>query len=196
MAHFIDWHDEFRENPDRWINHGRNIAEESCRHKTQDNDSNKANRETNMRYSGYCEQCGFSEDDCEPMMNYGYPLCCLPDEDSILKIVKETCLTVMENSDKGEYFLVLCGGGMNLSQSIAHAYLLAEHRIPDELAFKVCTQPCLSVGKKAYFEIMRQCKGELKDIRRRALRRIKKIDKEVTEFRSSLKEKAKKQSNE
>jgi len=72
----------------------------------------------------------------------------LPDEDKILEIVKKTCLTVMENQDTGEYFLVLCGGGMDLSQSIAYAYLLAGQRIPDELAFEVCTQPCLSVGKK------------------------------------------------
>lgn len=174
MTHFIDWHDEFKGHPDRWINHGRQIAEESCRHKTQDND--RKNRETNMRYSGYCEACGFCEDDCEPMMNYGYPLCYLPDEDKMLKIVKETCLTVMENSDTGEVFLVLCGGGMNLSQSIAHAYLLTGQRIPDELVFEVCTQPCLSVGRKEYFQVMRACKKELKYIRRRALQRIQQIN--------------------
>ncbi|MCD4831684.1 MAG: hypothetical protein K8R02_07770 [Anaerohalosphaeraceae bacterium] len=173
MAHFIDWHDEFKESPDKWMNHGRRMAEDSCQHKIQDKDG--SSRETNMRYSGYCEQCGFSEDDCEPMMNYGYPLCYLPEEDKIVKIVKNTCLTVMENQNTGEYFLVLCGGGMNLSQSIAHAYLLAGHRIPDELAFEVCTQPCLSVGKKEYVEIMKECKCELENIQRRADERIKKI---------------------
>ena len=176
MAHFIDWYDEFREHPDRWINHGRRIAEDSCKHKTQDKDGNKNNRETNMRYGGYCEKCGFGEDDCEPMMNYGYPLYALPDENKILQIVKNTCLTVMENQDTGEYFLVLCGGGMDLSQSIAHAYLLAGQRIPDELVFEVCTQPFFSVGKKEYFRIMRECKKELRDIRRRALQRIRKIN--------------------
>lgn len=174
MSHFIDWYDELRNHPDRWANHGRQVADESCTHKTQD--CSKDNKETNMRYSGYCEQCGFGEDDCQPMMNYGYPLRYLPDEDRILKIVKETCLTVMENQDTGEYFLVLCGGGMDLSQSIAHAYVLAGERIPDELAFEVCTQPCLSVPRKEYFQIMRECKKELADIRQRALQRIRKIN--------------------
>jgi len=172
MAHFIDWHDEFRQHPERWLNHGRWVAENSCKHKTQDKD----NRETNIRYSGYCEECGFSEDDCQPMMNYGYPLYGLPDEGKILNIVKKTCLTVMENQDTGECFLVLCGGGMDLSQSIAYAYLLAGQVIPDELVFEVCTQTCLSVGRKEYFEIMRQCKKELADIRQRALQRIKQIN--------------------
>jgi hypothetical protein len=176
MTHFIDWHDEFRQHPDRWLNHGRQVAEDRCRHKTQDKDGNKDNRETNMRYSGYCEECDFSEDDCRPMMNYGYPLYYLPDEDKILNIVKNTCLTVMENQDTGEHFLVLCGGGMDLSQSIAYAYLLAGQRIPDELVFEVCTQPCLSVRKKEYFQIMRACRSELSDIRRRALQRVKQIN--------------------
>jgi hypothetical protein len=175
MAHFLDWHDEFSRHPDKWLNHGRRVAQESCMHKTQDKDGDKDNRETNMRYSGYCEQCGFSEDDCEPMMNYGYPLRYLPDENKILRIVKETCLTVMENQNTGEYFLVLCGGGMDLSQSIAYAYFLAGERIPDELAFEVCTQPCLSIGEKEYLIIMRECRKELADTRRRALQRIKQI---------------------
>jgi hypothetical protein len=169
-SHFIDWHDEFRQHPDRWLNHGRRVAEDSCTHKTQDNGS-----ETNMRYCGWCEECDFYEDSCEPMMNYGYPLCFLPEDKKILQIVKGTCLTVMENDDTGECFLVLCGGGMDLSQSIAYAYLLAGERIPDELAFEVCTQPCLSVGKKEYLQVMRECKKELIDLRRRALGRIKQI---------------------
>lgn len=175
MTHFIDWHEEFRQHPDRWLNHGRRIAEDNCSHKTQDT-GNEKHRETNMRYSGWCEECDFYEDSCQPMMNYGYPLLSLPNDDKILHIVQKTCLTVMENQDSGESFLVLCGGGMDLSQSIAHAYLLAEHRIPEELAFQISTQPCLSVGKKAYFQIMQACKKELKEVRRRALRRVKQID--------------------
>lgn len=175
ITHLIDWHDEFRQHPDRWHNHGRRIAEDRCTHKTQDK-GNEEYRETNMRYSGWCEECDFSEDSCEPMMNYGYPLSELPDDDKILHVVQKTCLTVMENQDTGESFLVLCGGGMNLSQSIAHAYLLADQRIPGDLAFEVCTQPCLSVGKKDYLHVMRACKRELKDIRRRATSRIKQIN--------------------
>ena len=176
MAHFINWYDELRSNPDKWINHGRQIAEKSCNHKTQDTGGSKANRETNMRYSGWCGECDFYEDSCEPMTNYAYPLHGLPDDGEILKIIKETCLTVFENNETGECFLVLCGGGMDLSQSIAYAYLLAGQRIPDELVFEVCTQPCLSLGEKEYIQVMGACKYELKGIYQRALGRIKQID--------------------
>ena len=172
ITHFINWHEEYKQHPDRWLNHGRRVAEYSCRHNTQD----KNNKETNMLYSGWCEDCDFYEDSCEPMMNYGYPLCCLPDEDEILQIVQKTSLTVMENDDTGECFLVLCGGGMDLSQSIAHAYLLAGQRIPDELVFEVCTQPCQSLGEKEYIHVMQACKYELKRIHQQALGRIKQID--------------------
>ena len=184
MTHFIDWHDEFRQHPDRWLNHGRRVAEYSCKHKTQNKDS-EDRRETNMLYSGWCEECDFYEDSCEPMMNYGYPLYGLPDADKILKIIQKTCLTVMENEDTREFFLVLCGGGMDLSQSIAHAYLLAGQRVPDELAFEVCTQPCLSVGRKDYFQVMRACKEELESIRRRATQRIKQIEDVLRDINSS-----------
>lgn len=176
MAHFINWYDELISNPDKWTNHGRRIAENSCSHKTQDTGSNKANRETNMRYSGWCGECDFYEDSCEPMINYVYRLYGLPDDDKISKIIKETCLTVLENNETGECFLVLCGGGMDLSQSIAYAYLLAGQRIPEQLVFEVCTQPCLSLGEKQYIQVMGACKNELQEIYQRALGRIKQID--------------------
>ncbi len=178
MTHFIDWHEEFKEHPDRWLNHGRRVAEQSCKHQSQDNGS----CETNMRYSGWCEECDFYEDSCEPMMNYGYPLYGVPDDDKILHVIQKTCLTVMENDETGECFLVLCGGGMNLSQSIAHAYLLAGQRIPDELVFEVSTQPCLSVSKSDYIQVMRECRKELKDIRRRASHRLEEIDNALKKF--------------
>jgi hypothetical protein len=180
MTHFIDWHDELKQHPDRWLNHGRRVAEDRCTHKTQDNDA--VSRETNMRYSGWCEECDLYEDNCEPMMNYGYPLYGVPDDDKILQVIQKTCLTVMENDETGECFLVLCGGGMNLSQSIAHAYLLAGQRIPDELVFEVSTQPCLSVGKNDYIQVMRECRKELKDIRRRASQRAEEIDVALKKF--------------
>ena len=51
-AIMISWMDEFKEHPDKWINHWRNILEENCNHKTQDKDSEEDNKETNVRYSG------------------------------------------------------------------------------------------------------------------------------------------------
>lgn len=182
MTHFIDWHDEYKNYPDRWLNHGRRVAVDNCTHKTQDSDSMER-KETNMQYSGWCDECGFYEDSCEPMMNYGYPLYGLPDDDRILLIVQRTCLTVMEKYDTGEYFLVLCGGGMDLSQSIAHAYLLSGQRIPDELVFEVCTQPCLSIGKTEYVETMQACIEELENIRQRTFWRVKSIKNALKKLR-------------
>lgn len=166
----IDWHEEFKNNYEKWENLGRQTAEENCKHKTQDKDSNKENRETNMRYSGYCEECGFSESDCEPMMNYAYPLVCEPSEESILKVIKKTCLTIMFNTETDEHFLVLCGGGMDLSQSIGLAYLYTDGRIPKDLISEICTQKGLSVSggnwKFLRSEIISQLKQEKDNLKR------------------------------
>jgi hypothetical protein len=159
----IDWGEE-RESDryfDKWTNHGRDVAVNSCTHVKNDKDSGVKNRETNMRYGGYCDDCDFSEDSCEPMMNYAYPLYELPGKDKILQIIKETCLTVMENNDSGDVFLVLCGGGMNLSQDIALAYLLAGQRIPDALAYEVSKQYGLSKSGDNWFKMAQACKESL-----------------------------------
>ena len=103
-----------------------------------------------------------SEDDAEPMMNYAYPLVCEPSEEAILKVVKKTCLTVMENQDTGEYFLVLCGGGMDLSQQIGLAYLYTDGRIPKDLIEEISTQKGLSVGGKNWKFLRNSIIEELK----------------------------------
>ena len=153
----IYWYDELREHFDDWTNHGRNIAEEKCTHKDRDSSADPKNRETNMRYGGYCEKCGFSEDSQQPMMNYGYPLDRVPDESAILQIIKHTNLTVMEHEKNGNVYLVLCGGGMDLSQDIAYAYLLAGERIPAALAASVSTQEGLNHSGATFKKIMRGC---------------------------------------
>jgi len=181
----IDWLEEFK-NPDKWINHGRNALENACKHTDQCGDG----EETNIRYSRYCEKCGVCEDSAEPMMNYAYPLHSLPDEDKILKVVQETCLTVMENDENGDCFLVLCGGGMDLSQDIGCAYLLAEGRIPYELAINICTQPDISQYGIAFRRVMRACKSEIEHARDSAQYSIKRIDEGV--LVSLEKEKARK----
>lgn len=153
FVHRIDWSEEL--NSDRWTNHGRNILEDSCKHK--DRDTGK-DRETNIRYGGYCNKCGVGEDGAQPMMNFGYPLYKDSFSDKeILNVVKKTNCTVMENNDSGEYFLALCGGGMDLSQDIALAYILLEERIPDELIHNLCLQPDFSVGRKEFKLLMRLC---------------------------------------
>ena len=145
----IDWREEFEKDYDKWENHGRNVLRSSCNHKQ-------------LEEEDWCEKCGISEDSCEPMMNYAYPLETIPDEDKILKVVQNTCLTIMENNETGEYFLVLCGGGMDLSQSIALAYIYAETWMPNDLISSVCTQPCLSVSKSEYNILSKQIVRQLK----------------------------------
>jgi hypothetical protein len=167
----IDWHEEFKNNFDKWENVGRHTIEDSCTHKTQDKDSDENNREPNVRYSGYCEECEISEDDCQPMMNYAYPLHhCLNDEE-IVKIVKNTCLTVMHNTETGNYFLVLCGGGMDLSQQIGLAYIFAEHWIPEDLIGEISIQKGLSVGGKGWKLLRSKIIAQLKEYSDRAKQR-------------------------
>lgn len=149
---------EIYNNPDKWINHGRDVLENNCKHKDKENRG-----ETNARYKGYCEKCDFSESSAVPMMNYLYPLELKNFEESkILKVVKETNCTVLENSETEEYFLALCGGGMDLSQDIALSYIILETWIPQDLLNSVADQPLLSLGSKKYkklaMEIIRQLK--------------------------------------
>ena len=150
----IDWSEEWKNHLEKWTNHGRDALENGCKHKTQDEDEDKDNRETNVRYSGWCEECGISEDSAIPMMNFIYPLELDNfDEEDILRVVRETNCTVMENEDTGEWFLTLCGGGMDLSQDIAYAYMILETWIPTDLLRRVCKQPGLSIGMKKWKEL-------------------------------------------
>ena len=166
----FDWSEEFKNNFDKWENLGRQTAEESCTHKTQDEGEDK---ETNMRYSGYCEECGHSEDSCNPMMNYAYPLMCEPNEDAIKKVINETCLTIMYNNETDEHFLVLCGGGMDLSQSIGLAYLFTDGRIHKELINEISKQKGLSVGGKNWKFLRNSIIEQLKQQKENTLRVIK-----------------------
>jgi hypothetical protein len=142
---------EIYDNPDRWINHGRNILLSSCKHKD------------GAEYEGYCEKCDISEDSAIPIMNYLYPLELNSfDETKILKVVKETNCTVLENVDSGEWFLVLCGGGMDLSQDIAYSYILLETWMPDDLLMNVSKQPLLSLGRKQFKILGKQIRKQFK----------------------------------
>jgi hypothetical protein len=147
---FSIYHD-WRENNEDWTNHGMDILRASCKHKD------------GVEKNDYCEKCDIHEDSCEPMMNYIYPLECTNFEDKeILKVVKETNCTIMENKE-GEFFLTLCGGGMDLSQDIAFAYFILENWIPEDLIREVAKQPCLSLGKKNYKILARAIIKQLKD---------------------------------
>lgn len=184
---------EIYNNPDKWINHGRYTLENSCNHKDTDKKSSPDNTETNIRYSGYCEKCGIGEDSAIPMINYLYPLELKNfSEDKILKVVKETNCTVLENTDSGEWFLCLCGGGMNLSQDIAYSYIILETWMPDDLLQSVAKQPLLSLGRKKYKILARQI---IKQLKMRS-EQYKQRAKEWKESLKSLREQEKKANSE
>jgi hypothetical protein len=141
---------EVFENPDKWINHGREVLINSCKHKAISD--------------GYCEKCEIYEDSAIPMMNYLYPLEFKDYEDEkIIKVVKETNCTILENSDTGELFLALCGGGMDLSQDVGLSYIILEKWIPENLIGEIINQKGFSISEKNFkilkCEIIEQSKS-------------------------------------
>jgi len=168
----VDWSNYYESG---WENVGRSIARENCTHFDDDGSCN------NMDYSGYCEKCGFYEDSCEPMMSFAYPLETEPENDAILEVCQKTNCTVMYNTEEDRHYLALCGGGMDLSQDIAFAYLICEKWIPFDLATQVCTQPDLSISGKNFRKVMRAVRSSLKNHTYHAKRQIKNINESIKE---------------
>lgn len=179
---YVNWENYYEKG---WENVGRSLIEENCQHKCE----SKFSDENNMRYSGCCEKCEFSEDSCQPMMNYAYPLETKPDDENIIKVCRETNCTVMYNENDDTFYLALCGGGMNLSQDIAFAYFILEKWIPLDLALNVSTQPDLSMYGLNFRKTMRACKESLKKDIRNAKYQIKRIDESIK--KSIIKDKTK-----
>ena len=202
----VDWTNYF----ENWTNRGRDILKDSCNHYDAD-ESNKEDfdnrseqdkkdyteeqfedwckdsfKTSNVRYKDYCEECDISEDSAEPMMNYAYPLHHEPTEEEILRIVKETNLTIMENNDTGEFFLALCGGGMDFSQEIGYAYLICGY-IPDAMAFNVSEQYGLNISGKKYFELMNKVITSLENSQEAYKNRIVRIKEAVKEAKAKKK---------
>lgn len=126
-----------------------------------------------------------------PMMLYAYPLYSEPSEQEIIDVCTKTNCTVVRNNETDEYCLALSGGGMDLSQDIALAYMLCGERIPSALAYNVCTQPGLSVSIKNYKKIMREIKRTLTNDIWNYRRHIKDINSRLKDLK--VKEQAKKQ---
>jgi len=83
------------------------------------------------------EGCPCCEDDSgnlAPMMNYLYPLDYqgLVTQEIQIELAQTNCMLVQENSTD-DYFLVLNGGGMDLSPAIAWAYYKAQKWLPISL---------------------------------------------------------------
>jgi len=182
----IDWQEEFKRDVEKWQNEGQRVAREIL----EDKDHEK--HKELLEYLGYNEEPKYPDDVAyehfEPMMNYAYPLECEPNDEDIYRVITETNLTVMYNDDTDEYFLVLTGGGMDLSQDIGLAYIILETWIPASLLREINTQPELSVGGKKYIELMEKVKEQLKMEAGRNTEHIKIIDKRLKEYWKEHKE--------
>lgn len=165
----VDWREEY----DRWKNHGRNVLFASCKHKD------------GVYQKGWCEKCNISEDSAEPMMNYAYPLYSEPSEEDILKVVRKTNLTVMEKD--GEFFLALCGGGMDLSQDIGLAYIYCGERIPTALAHQISTQYGLNCSGSKYNLLMKNIKDIMKNEISNCEYKTKRINDEIKRVKEKKK---------
>jgi hypothetical protein len=94
-------------------------------------------------------------------MNYAYPLFSEPDEEKIAKICEETSCTVVYNLQDDTYYLALTGGGMDLSQSIALAYIIADGCIEWELLNDVSISGAFSVSEEEYQIILKELERQL-----------------------------------
>ena len=95
-------------------------------------------------------------------MNYAYPLNYSDfDNEDILKVCDETACSVVYNIEEDAYYLVLCGGGMDLSQDIALAYIILTGTMPFELARQVSKQHGLSKSGDNWVKIMEEAKDVL-----------------------------------
>lgn len=102
---------------------------------TEDNEGHKC-----KPYQG-CPCCEDDSGNLAPMMNYLYPL----DYDGFIEhdkvkglkirveVASETNCVLVQNTKTDEWFLTLTGGGMDLSPSIAHAFMICQKWLPNDL---------------------------------------------------------------
>ncbi|MCK4983736.1 MAG: hypothetical protein KAS17_12475, partial [Victivallaceae bacterium] len=113
----------------------------------------------------YCHTCECYPDDThqdnKPVVNYVYPLFSKPDEEKIIKVCEETSCTVVYNSQDDNYYLALTGCGMNLSQDIALAYIIADGCIEWDFIENVCISGAFSVSKEDYQIILSELERQL-----------------------------------
>jgi hypothetical protein len=125
------------------------------------------------------------------MMLYVYPLDGEPTEEQIAAVCAGTACTVLERLDcerdpTGEFFLALCGGGMDLSQDVALAYVLVGERIPAALAEEVSTQSGLSKSGGEWRRVMRECRRSMRIAAHNYRYRIRRITDALHDERSKL----------
>jgi hypothetical protein len=113
----------------------------------------------------YCHECNLYPEDKRqdnfPTMNYAYPLFSEPDEEKIARVCEETSCTVVYNLQDDNYYLALTGGGMDLSQSIALAYIIADGCIDWNMIGDIDISGAFSVSEKDYQTILKELERQL-----------------------------------
>lgn len=130
-----------------------------------------------------CEECS-GEGFIEPMMNYAYPVCCEFNDENRKKAMNRG-LFLFEHPTDGQVYMSLMGGGMNLSQSIALAYLDIEGFVPYHLVHDVCVSNPLSISRKDFLVLLKQLKERLTCSVYADRERLKKVTEKIIESNSA-----------
>lgn len=110
-----------------------------------------------------------------PMMNYAYPLYFTPSDEAIIKVTKRTNCTVVYNDEEDKHYLALTGGGMDLSQDIALAYIWTDGVIDWDMLDDVYITSPLSVSSANFKLILKHLRRQLLITRERHKQRLKDI---------------------
>jgi DnaJ-class molecular chaperone len=171
----IDWGEEFKDNFDKWENKTQNVLRSILEDKENEKFKEVAERLEVLNDEGnlqeYYEE---SLDSYNPMMNFGYSLETEPNDEDILKVALNTNCSIMYNTETNENFIVLNGGGMDLSQDIGLSYVFIENWIPEDFINNISTQKGLSISeenfeilKKAIIEQSKNYSNRFKDLNKR-----------------------------
>jgi hypothetical protein len=184
----VDWEQEY----DNWSNIGQEVMQEFYADHPQEAEKDGHDLDEN----GQLKYLDEILKDWQPMMMYAYPLIYDPtlfDDGTkrIIKVCRETCLTVMYRKNTDEYYLALCGGGMNLSQSIARAYQILETWIPTALLREVSKQPELSIYGDEWLEMAQQIEEQLNMEIDSIQRDLKQWQTSIAEYRKRITERSK-----
>jgi len=125
-------------------------------------------------YQG-CDCCEDDSGHLEPMMNFIYPLDYVgfmegkEGEQKRIEIASKTNCICIQDNESEEWYLALTGGGMDLSFSIAHAFMIAQKCLPIDLLNTLNAGWCKdNLDSKTFKELRSIC--------------IQQLDNEVSRF--------------
>ena len=160
---YVDWMKEF--SKDNWEFVGRRALEDGRGEWADDNPD------------------GINEDEGYPIYNFAYPLFRDQiDDQVILRVCEETNCTVVYSNERDKYYLALTGCGMDFTQDIALAYLIADGCIDWDMLSDVYIAGPLSVGRKEYLRILRELDRQLKISIGNQKRRLEEVQAKLREY--------------